>query len=233
MTKIDEMSEAEAAIRQEKSEKRTSFYKHKLFAFQFTLLDVAKQKEIVCRAVDTSYQKAKQKAAIKSLNQNENKRQIPKNLIGFPNYRGHCYFIPVFLPLFWNANFVDALIKATEIASACKSKFRIFYCIKGLFEAYRKASMDETFQSLMFLMNLLSNIYCILELKRLCYSRYFENEDDFPNEMNIGLPDNLNVFGPAYEKYAYSPLRHNRAQSGDRYSIGHCVLMIKHEGNWK
>ncbi|XP_025018379.1 uncharacterized protein LOC112539820 [Tetranychus urticae] len=361
-------------IHQEKSEKRTSSFKHKLFAYQFTLFNVEKQKEISCRAVDTSYQKAKQKAAIKLLNQLEDTTQMPKNLIGFPNYRGHDFFIPVFLPLFWNKFFVESLVRATEIASTNKSKFKLFYGIKGLFEEYRKASFDQNFSmvnnpgpstqpgrkpdlkidqfiiKILLLLRIEQKDYATpggddttlyKDIMRKLYEEFktsnpFEDvlnfnfkiefecstcnqidkyiinqpylilrrsyfgvfnslndamdteksfltlrnvncnscqgsdftvkkkmislpsilvfmieekvEDDLSNEIKIGLPDNLNVFGTAYEKYAYSvnlntckvgqsdiekPLRHHSGQSGDKISGANVILHIKHGESWK
>ncbi|XP_015791226.1 uncharacterized protein LOC107367966 [Tetranychus urticae] len=137
-------------LSQEKSEKQIEWLKLKLCAYEFKILDVAKQTHISSRAVSTSYGKAKHKAAVKLLNLLErqlkvDKIHMPKHLIGLPNFRDHSYFIPVFVPLFWNKNFVASLDKALEIASKDKTAFKPYYTIKGLFEEYRKASFDPNF----------------------------------------------------------------------------------------
>lgn len=55
-------------LSQEKSEKQIEWLKLKLCAYEFKILDVAKQTHISSRAVSTSYGKAKHKAAVKLLN---------------------------------------------------------------------------------------------------------------------------------------------------------------------
>uniref|UniRef100_T1KEI6 USP domain-containing protein n=1 Tax=Tetranychus urticae TaxID=32264 RepID=T1KEI6_TETUR len=41
---------------------------------------------------------------------------MPPYVIGLPNYRGHCFFVPLFVPLFNIYDFVETLVKANDIA---------------------------------------------------------------------------------------------------------------------
>ncbi|XP_025017306.1 uncharacterized protein LOC107365387 [Tetranychus urticae] len=86
---------------------------------------------------------------------------MPRYLIGLPNYRGHCFFIPAFVPLFNNYLFVEALNAGFNMAteyiqglrlprpesmrerfSALEAPFLWTRIIKRFFHAYKKASYN-------------------------------------------------------------------------------------------
>ncbi|XP_025016370.1 uncharacterized protein LOC112538724 isoform X2 [Tetranychus urticae] len=81
---------------------------------------------------------------------------MPKFCIGLPNYRGHCFFVPVFVPLFNDSDFVFALLKAFEVSTQViienniqkpeknkdESLFLWTRVIYNFFSSYSKASQE-------------------------------------------------------------------------------------------